>query len=689
MNLPKYEFLNRDLSWLSFNHRVLMEAADESVPLYNRVSFLSIFSSNLDEFFRVRMPAIYAFTGLKAKKTGLRDEYPKDLPARVQQVVQAQLDDYGRILSHQVLPALRRNHVHLYYGEDIQPQHQQETRQYFLSKVLAFLQPVRLGEGIAVFLENNLLYFIVEIAGESGESQYYLLNIPSGSLPRFFPLRDIGEDHYLLFLDDVIRENLSSVFPGSTIRGAWSIKLTRDAELNLVDEFSGDLGEKIEKQIAKRDIGPSTRFLYDRTMPSSLKDFLRDFFLLREEEMVKGGRYHNLKDLGSLPNPTGELRYEDWKPLPHPVLSNDGSIFKSIAEGDKMVHVPYHSYDSILRYFNEAAIDPQVREISVTLYRVAADSLIANALISAAKNGKKVTVFVELKARFDEANNLRWSKMMKAAGVRIINSLPGLKVHAKVALVKREGAGTEEMFALLSTGNFNESTGRFYGDHILFTSESRICRELQMLFDYLRAHKYVGQEHHVPFKHLLVSQFNMMDGFRKLIDRETRNARKGKPAEIIIKVNNLQEREMIAHLYEASKAGVRVRLLVRSICCLAPGIKDMSENISVHRIVDHYLEHARIFYFHNGGKPVCYLGSADWMNRNLHSRIEVCFPLFKPGLCQEIEEILHLQLADNTKAVRFTSQMENERIQDQSPPVRAQQKIYELVRKWAGEQSTS
>jgi polyphosphate kinase len=662
-----------------------MEAADDSVPLYNRISFLSIFSSNLDEFFRVRMPAIYAFEIIKGKKTTLREEYPKGLPQKVKEVVQQQLDDFGRILKHQIIPQLKDNNIHLYYGDDIQIEHQPPIRQYFLARVLSFLQPVMLTieSKQEVFLENNAIYFIVELINEKADQshEYALLNIPSASLSRFFQLPSEDKVIHFIFLEDIIRENLSIVFPAHNVAGAWSIKLTRDAELNIGDEFHGDLGEKIEKQLEKRDIGPSTRFLFDQTMPDEMRKFLQQYFTFRDEEMVEGGRYHNLKDLGSLPDPTnGTLSYQEWKPVNHPGFRKNSSMFSAINEMEHLLHIPYHSYDGILRFFNEASIDPGVKEIYVTLYRVAAESHIANALVSAAKNGKKVVVFVELKARFDEANNLRWSKKMKAAGVRIINSLPGLKVHAKVALVKRVDIGVTKYYALLSTGNFNESTGRFYTDHVLCTADKVICTDLQLLFDYLQSHKYVSRDHHVPFRKLLVAGFNMVRRFRQLIQREIRNAKKGRPAEIIIKVNNLQEREMISLLYEASQAGVTINLLVRSICCIAPGVEGLSENIRVHRIVDRYLEHPRIFYFHNAGNPEYFMGSADWMNRNIHSRIEVCFPLKNKDLCKEIDAILRAQLSDNIKAVHFTAEMENRRMEIKGEKRRSQEEVYEMVR---------
>jgi polyphosphate kinase len=604
----------------------------------------------------------------------------------VQATVHNHLEEFGRILTTQILPALKKENICLYYGEAIHPEHEEPIREYFLSKVLSFLQPVilRKDNQPAVFLENNALYFIVSLqdAEQPEKKAIAVLNIPSDHLPRFMELSVVGNHHHLLFLDDVIRENLQEVFPAFNIEGAYSIKLTRDAEMNLEDEFKGDLAEKIEKQLEKRDGGHATRFLYDKTMPADIKDFVQKYFEQKPEEMVEGGRYHNLKDLGSLPNPfKGKLSYPSWPSVAHPGFTNHRSIFQSIEEKEHLLHLPYHSYNYILRFFNEAAIDPTVKEIYVTLYRVAADSHIVNALISAAKNGKRVTVFVELKARFDEANNLKWSKRMKAAGIKIINSIPGLKVHAKVALVKRWDNKQWKDYSFMATGNFNEATGRFYTDHVFFTTNRAFSEELEMLFTYLQSRTQPVLYGKMEFNHLLVSQFNMIKRFSKLIDREIKNAKKGKPASIIIKLNNLQERDMIAKLYEASEAGVKVQLLVRSICCLAPGLPKQSENITVHRIVDRYLEHARVFVFHNDGEPLYYMGSADWMNRNLHSRIEVVFPVQDKTLQKELGHILELQLNDNSKAVFVTTQLNNERVPaNGKPALAAQQSIYEYVK---------
>lgn len=684
----KYVFLNRDLSWLSFNHRVLMEAADKTVPLYSRISFLSIFSSNLDEFFRVRMPAIFAFSNLESKKISLEEEYPRDLVQQVQATVFEQLEEFGSILTKQLLPGLQQQNIFLYYNEPVRKEHAETVREYFLSRVLSFLQPVFIQKDnqAGFFLENNALYFIIDLVSpeQPEKHQFALLNIPSANLPRFYELPMLGDDHYILFLDDVVRENLQEVFPGFDIQEAWSIKLTRDAEMNLEDEFIGDIAEKIEKQLEKREGGHATRLLFDQRMPEPVRDFVQKYFGLRTEELVPGGRYHNLKDLGGLPNPVkGKIAQINWPAVTHPGFNNHLSIFQSISEREKLLHLPYHSYNYILRFFNEAAIDPHVSEIYITLYRVAADSHIVNALISAARNGKRVTVFVELKARFDEANNLRWSKKMKAAGIKIINSIPRLKVHAKVALVKRWENEQWKDYSFMATGNFNEATGRFYTDHVFFTTNLEFGKELDMLFTYLQSRTQPVLYGKISFNHLLVSQFNMVKRFNKLIDREIKNALKGKPASIIIKLNNLQERDMISRLYEASQAGVKVQLLVRSICCLAAGVEGQSENITVHRIVDRYLEHARVFVFHNDGEPLCFMGSADWMNRNLHSRIEVCFPVYDVKLKQELLDILDLQLRDNTKAVLFTSDLKNNRITPAEPPVAAQQSIYEYVKKMA------
>lgn len=639
-------------------------AADAKVPLYERVRFLSIFSSNLDEFFRVRMPALLALHQLK------EEAQPGALPA-VQQEIARQLDVFGQIYTQQVLPALRNEGIHLYHNEPIQPAHHAAIRDYFYATAMGFLQPVwlQLDKPVEMFLENNALYLVVSFEQE----EHAIVNIPSHKLLRFLSL----PDQHIIFLDDVIRHFLPQLFPGKKVTGCYSIKVTRDAEID-VDEFSGHLLQKVENMLVKRALGLPTRFLYDASMPASLRDGLAAYFRIAPKEMVAGGRYHHLKDLADLPMPVRNATFSYPKQLPARVqaLEGEGCLLDTILQQDVLLHVPYQHYDYILRYFNEAAIDPDVEEIYVTLYRVASGSQIVNALISAAKNGKQVTVMVELKARFDEANNVHWAKRMKEAGVKILYSIPGLKVHAKVALVKRRRGYRYDHIGLMATGNFNESTARFYTDHVLLTAHAGMTQELELLFIYMQTGQPPARYQFMQFNHLLVAQFNLTDRFTALIRREAEHARGGLPARITIKLNNLQEKQMIAELYAAAEAGVEVELIVRSICCLVP-----QRGIRVRRIVDRYLEHARVFIFHNKGNEEIYMGSADWMNRNLHRRIEVCFPVYDPLYKKQVKDIISLQLADNTNAVILDSQIANIPVAKQpgEADVNAQQAIQAYV----------
>ncbi|GAA3950470.1 polyphosphate kinase 1 [Chitinophaga oryziterrae] len=681
VNLPLFD---RDLSWLSFNYRVLCMANDSTVPLYERIKFLSIFSSNLDEFFRVRMPAVLAVDHLIRTDPAAAGTAESMLPA-VQEEISRQLGEFGQTLTQNLLPALHNNHIHLYYNEPVHTTHKADIREYFLTRVLAFLQPLWLQghKPEEVFLENNLLYVVVSLstAEEPDMLKYALVNIPSNQLPRFTELPPIDDVFYIIMLDDVIRENVGFIFPGYTVNGCYSIKITRDAETDM-NELAHDVLEQVETMIAKRELGIPTRFLYDAAMPLALRQLLAVYFKILPEEMVRGGRYHNLKDLMDLPMPVKSplFSYPRQPAVQMHTLDNVPRLLEEVLKRDILLHAPYQRYDYILRFFNEAAVDPAVVEIYITLYRIASGSQIANALISAAHNGKQVTVFVELKARFDEANNIRWAKKMKAAGVKIVYSIPGLKVHAKIALVKRRRGYVWDYAGLMATGNFNESTARFYTDHVLLTAHRGMTQELELLFLYLQTREQPGRYSYLPFKHLLVAQFNLVDRFSEMIDREIANAKAGKPACITIKLNNLQEKDMIAKLYAASDAGVEVRMLVRSICCLLPEQPE-SRNITVRRIVDRYLEHARVFIFHNDGQEEVYMGSADWMNRNLLRRIEVCFPIYEPQLQEQLKEIIRLQLADNTNAVMLDANMHNVPVKPApgEAPVNAQMAIHAYV----------
>lgn len=632
---------DRDISWLSFNERVLQEAARPEVPLLERLKFLSIYSSNLDEFYRVRIPALIALRQIDAHAV------PDNIPEVVNNIIARQQQQFGKLFREELLPLLRQQHIHFLYREPIPEALRPGTRNYFLTKVAAFIQSVHLAAPGDFFPENNKIYLAARTVAD-GQADTLIINIPSADCGRFYT-ETIDGLQYVVMMDDIIRDNLQWIVPGASVTDCYSFKVTRDAELDLEDEFKGDIADKIEQQITVRDFGLATRLLYDTHMPKDQLQELLQAFLLGNAVIVEGGVYHNLKDLVEFPVKSAALSYERWPSLQYPLKGND--IFEQVATQDVLLHVPYQSYDTLLQFFNQAALDPQVTDISVTLYRIAGDSLIANALISAAKNGKDVTVFVELKARFDEANNIRWAKKMKAAGVKIIYSIPALKVHAKVALVKRREGERVRYFGVLATGNFNESTARFYTDHILLTANGDILRELELLFLFLAKRRKPEEGDTFPLQHLLIAQFNLQERFLDLIERETMQARQGKPAAITIKLNNLEESVMIHKLYEASQAGVEIRLIIRGICRLQPGVPGLSERISVRRIVDRYLEHGRIFVFHNAGDPLVFLGSADWMNRNIYRRIEVCFPLYNDRLKAQIIAMIDLQWQDTASAV--------------------------------------
>jgi len=669
-------FFNRDLSWLKFNERVLMEAERESVPLLERIKFLSIFSSNLDEFYRVRMPVLLALEKLSSREDN-DIHIEEDLLKRANQLISDQQQRFGKILKGNIIPALKSNKINLVYGEIYPAEIQKSITQYFLSQVLAFLQPVFIDEKTQFFPANNELYFLITIKKDS-DTKAVILNIPSNELPRFYKVESANET-FVVFLDDIIRFHLNRIFPNDEITGCFSFKITRDAEIDLKDEYSGSLSEQLEKQLQKRDLGLATRFLHQPGIPINVLVLVKKIFNLKKANNIEGGQYHNLKDLMSFPIKSDKLSNGSWPKICNTDLI-DGSLTEAIYKNDIIVHTPYQSYDSVLRFFNEAAIDETVQEIYVTLYRVASDSKIVNALISAAKNGKKVTVLVELKARFDEANNIKWAKKMKAVGVDIIYSVTALKVHAKVALVKRKVEGRMRYVGLFATGNFNEITAGFYTDHILMTANKEMLREVELLFIFLAKRVKPSANNFIEFDELLVAQFNLQQTFISLIEREIQYAKQGKAAAITIKMNNLEEKFLINKLYEASVAGVRIEMIIRGICRLIPGVAGMSENIKVIRIVDRYLEHGRVFVFHNLGSEEVYMGSADWMNRNIYRRIEVCFPIYDQKIKQELLDIINLQKQDNVQAVFIDENMDNVSVKNDQIQVSSQHAIYQYLK---------
>ena len=675
------KYFDRDLSWLTFNYRVLMEANDPKVPLFERLRFLAIYSSNLDEFFRVRVADINRLAKIDKKKLNKAlDVQPKKILENIKSVVHNQQEEFGHILRNKVLVELEQQGFRVHRGGQLTEEQEKACLNHFKNKVLAFLQPYIFNlTNREPFLNNRGLYYALRLEHKRTKVEYFAyVNIPSNRIPRFYELPSDRVPHVYIYLENLISMHFDFVFPDFEVLEHKTIKMNKDADLNIDDEYSGDLVEKIQRQIAKRNVGQPSRFMFDSSMSEELLNcFIREFNLT-DEELVYGGPYHNNFDFLQISNPLGpELEYDKFTPVSNPEIDNHRSIFKAIDESDRLLHFPYHSYDYVLQFFNQAAIDPYVTEIKVTFYRMASNSYIGDALISAANNGKMVTVFIELKARFDEENNLMWAERMKKAGIRIIYSIPGIKVHAKIALVKKVTTkGKAKLYSFFGTGNMNEKTAKIYSDFGLLTSNKAMGVELDDVFKYLHRRKQPAE-----FKHILVSQFNMVSSLKGLIDREIEHVKNGNPGHIIIKLNNIEEKSMIDKLYEASQAGVQIRMLVRSICCIRPGIKGLSENIRITRIVDRFLEHARTFIFHNNGDEQIYMGSADWMIRNLHSRVEVTFPVNHPSLKETIKKIVQLQLDDNVKAVELNSNIENVRKESgEKEEIRAQKETYKFVR---------
>lgn len=669
-----YYYFDRDLSWLSFNERVLMEAANTKVPLLERINFLSIYSSNLDEFFRVRIPAVASSHHLYNEEK-IQDEAAKDLAHKVNATVQSQQHKYGEIL-RSIVGQLKEKQTCMVYGEPIPVSISKKITDYFFSDVLGFLKFSKISEETEVpFLENNKLYLVVTTVHEANPEEILVVNIPSDNLSRFLTIES-GGINYVVFLDDIIKQNIGSLLEGK-ITGAYSLKVTRDAELNLENSYDEDIAERIELELERRDNGAATRLLHEPGLPQKTLGLLITTFSLEDSVIIEGGRYHNLKDLSSLKINKPELKYEAWPAITYPVIKN-GFLLDLMATRDMLIHTPYQSYLPILRFFNEAATVKDVEHIYLTMYRVASDSRILNALVSALKNGKKVTVLIELKARFDEGNNLKWAKQLKRAGAEIIYTKKELKVHAKIALVKRKTHARQTYVGLLATGNLNEGTARFYTDHVLLTGNQEILEEVHLLFNSFKEEKNKSFNK-IDFKHLLVARHNLHDAFLAMIDNEILNAKQNLPAKITLKLNNIEELSLINKLYDASNAGVKIDLIIRSICRLVPGVKGMSENITITRIVDRYLEHGRIYIFHNQGKNDIFLGSADWMNRNIYKRIEVCFPLYNEALKQQIREIIDLQLRDNIQAVRLDATLQNTRIISDLEPLQSQYAIYQKL----------
>ncbi len=668
MQLNNDQYYNRDLSWLRFNHRVLQEAADRRNPLYERIKFLAIFSSNLEEFFEVRVSDIRQIKSLDKKLRKKLITKPNKLLRQIKKNVFQLQEEYGRIWQYQLLPELEMEGLKLVTLDHFNEKQKVFITDFFEKEIAGNL---KMKKGMSnnadrLFIENGKLYLV----GLKPDTELVFVKIPEEK-GRFVNLPYSENDmHNVCFIDDIIkyclRQSLDVDF--------YNIKISRDAELYIENEFSGNLLEKIQVSLSNRDTGQVTRALIQKNMPDDLLDQFMLALDINETDISLGGKYHNMQDLFTFPNPMGkDLQNQELAPKKISGLGLKDDLFMKIMEKDRLLHFPYESFETVLHFIEQAAHDPKVRKIKMTLYRVSKDSAVANALLKALKRGKAVTVFIETKARFDEANNIKWGSVLEAHGARVIYSYPGIKVHSKILFIEREDGENTKAFAYIGTGNFNEKTSKIYTDFGLLTADKKLTRELAQVFQLLEREIIIPR-----VKQLMVSPFTTREKISKMIEREIEFAQEGKPAYLIFKMNSLQDNKMIKLLYKASQAGVEIRLLVRGICCLVPGIAGQSDNIKVTSIVDRYLEHARIYVFGNGGKEKMYMGSADLMTRNLDHRIEVLAPINDPDNYQKMRHILQLQLEDRVKARIIDVEQKNEYVSTE-PGKSSQVLIYDYL----------
>lgn len=681
IDFDELPMINREIAWLAFNARVLQEAKDKSVPLVSRLQYLAIFSSNLDEFFRVRVASIRALLRLKDKHSSKLNFNPARLLKMMQNQIVKQQRKFGDIFSHSILPGLASHGIVLDLDVSLDSDQVSFVESYFTEHVAEFVKPLILApDSDPPFLKNKGQYIVAELWPSDASTQlfveqpsYGLVEIPSETA-RFVTIPSDDSIKHVLFLDDVIRTNLQRLFPDHEVGESYSVKVTRDAELYIEDEFTGNLVELIRKSLKTRDEGLPTRFLYDMRMSYPMVTALKNYFRLSDEDLVVGGRYHNFSDFFQFPDfGISELVYQPILPVKQGRLEREESILKIVQEDDALIFPPYHSFEYLLKFLNEAVNDSDTSAISITLYRTARDSRIVDSLVAAAKAGISVTAFIEVKARFDEAPNLASAQRMEEAGVRVLYSMPGIKVHAKLLLIQTKSGKAQ---AYIGTGNFNEKTATLYTDIGLFTSDSIIIDDVNRVFDYLR--KSVDNP---VFDKLLVAPFSMRQDFEQLIENEIQAAIDGDISGITIKVNSLEDASMITLLYRAANAGVSIRILCRGICCLDTGIAEAKGNIRIVSIVDRYLEHARVYMFANRGNELIYIASADWMKRNLSRRIEVAVPIEDPVARQQISDMMELQLSDNTKARILDSRQRNKFVKSKGQPkVRAQIDTFDYFR---------
>jgi polyphosphate kinase len=662
----KSEFINREISWLSFNERVLQEAEDMSNPLIERLRFMGIFSNNLDEFFKVRVATLARAKHFSKQPIDPMDFDPQETLSEIHAVVIKQQQKFDKIFL-QLTAELRKERIHFVNEVQLNANQKKIVEEYFDNNVRQNLIPLMLSnKNTFPELNDSSAYLAIELGykGKSSGGAFALIQIPA-ALPRFFQLPPEGNKKFVMFLDDVIRYRLRKIFGifDYDIIKAYSIKLTRDAELDVDDDLSKSLYDKMSRSLTQRKRGKYVRLNYDREMPASLLEFILKRTKIKEQEnIIPGSRYHNKKDLMKIPDfGRKDLVFEPWPSLEHPALKGKSSIFDELRKRDILLHYPYHRFSQIIDLLREAAIDPAVRTIRISIYRVAHYSQIVNALMSAAKNGKRVIAVIELQARFDEENNLTVTRILQEAGVRVIPGVPGLKVHSKLIQISRKEVGRTVRYVHIGSGNFNEKTSDVYSDVSLLTTNKEIGSEVRRIFEF-----FESNYQRIAFRHLIVSPFGTRRKFYELINAEIERAAQKKPAWITLKLNNLVDVGMIRKLYEASEAGVKIELIIRGTCSLVPGVAGKSTNITVRSVIGRYLEHSRILVFANGGKPLYYISSADWMTRNLDYRIEVTTPIYDPLLKQELQDYLNIQLDPCAKVRVIERTLKNEYLK---PPV--------------------
>ncbi len=679
--MAKMKFINREISWLSFNERVLQEANDPSVPLIERIRFLGIFSNNRDEFFRVRVATLERLNDLgKSGKSHLGYD-PEDVLSQIQEIVLNQERTFGKIYRY-LRKELEKHEIYIIAEDKLNTEQGEFVKSYFEREVRGTLVPIMISKKQDLpKLKDNAIYLAVKLNTKDKKQPIYsIIEIPSLVLPRFLVLPNSEGKKYVMLLDDILRYNLEQIYHifEFTSFEAYTFKITRDAELDIDDDLSTSWIEKLASSLKERKTGAPVRFVYDEAMPEDLlKILLNKLGVKNMDHLSPGARYHNFKDFMDFPNVGAKnLRNKKLPPSKHAFLESSKSILDAILKKDILLSYPYQSFSYIIDLLREAAIDPKVTRIQINLYRVAKRSKIINALINAVRNGKEVNVVLELTARFDEENNIKWSRKLQDEGVRIIHGVPGLKVHSKLILIdKKSKNGKVQQIAHIGTGNFHEGTANLYGDYSLLTSDSKIASEVGKLFEFFEVNYK-----RTLYRHLVVSPFNVRRRLNLLINNEIRNAKNGKKAKIILKLNNLVDELLIKKLYEASNAGVKIKLIIRGICSLVPDVKGQSENIEAYSIVDRFLEHARVMVFHNSGDSVYLLGSADWMTRNLDKRVEVLVPVYDKSIQEEIQLMLDMQMKDNVKRRLIDKKLSNKYVHDDGPEFRSQIEQYKYFK---------